>query len=110
MSDFVHWVTHGIKRGRFEVGSRTALYLSVLVVVLTLVAGLYLMLVSRTAAQGRHIQQLQAELFRLRRENEQLEVELASEGSVSRIWERAIELGFTSQEPVEFLQPVAGGP
>lgn len=110
MSDFMRWVTHGIKRGRFEMGPRTALYLIMLVVVLTLVAGLYLMLVSQTAARGRHIQQLQAELFRLRRENEQLEVELASEGSVSRLLERAIELGFTPQETVEFLQPVAGAP
>ena len=110
MSDFMRWVTHGIKRGRFEMGPRTALYLFVFVVVLTLVAGLYLTLVSRTAARGRHIQQLQAELFRLRRENEQLEVDLASGGSVSRLWERAIELGFTPQEPVEFLRPVAEGP
>jgi cell division protein FtsL len=91
-------------------GPRTALYLFVLVVVLTLVAGLYLSLVSRTAARGRHIQQLQAELFRLRRENEQLEVDLASKGSVSRLWERAIDLGFTPQEQVEFLRPVAERP
>jgi hypothetical protein len=110
MSDFMRWVTHGIKRGRFEMGPRTARYLFVLVVVLTLVAGLYLTLVSQTAARGRHIQQLQAELFRLRRENEQIEVDLASEGSVFRLWERAIELGFTPQESVEFLRPVVDGP
>jgi cell division protein FtsL len=90
-------------------GPRAALYLFVLVAVLTLVAGLYLMLVSQTAARGRHIQQLQAELFRLQRENEQLEVELAREGSVSRLWERALELGFTPQEP-EYLRPATGGP
>lgn len=109
MSDFMRWVTHGVKRGRFEMGPRAALYLFVLVAVLTLVAGLYLMLVSQTAARGRHIQQLQAELFRLQRENEQLEVELAREGSVSRLWERALELGFTPQEP-EYLRPATGGP
>ena len=110
MSDFMQWVTHGIKRGRFEVSSRTVLYLFALVVVLTLLAASYLMLVSRTAARGRHIQQLGAELFRLQRENEQLEVELAAESSVSRLWERAIALGFTSDEPVEFLLPTAAGP
>jgi cell division protein FtsL len=110
MSDFLQWVTHGIKRGRFEISPRTARYLSALVVVLTLVAALYLMLVSQTAARGRHIQQLQTELFRLRRENEQLEVELASESSVSRLWERAIDLGFAPAEQVEFLQPGAGEP
>jgi len=103
MSDFIQWVTHGVKRGRLEMNSRTALYLFAPVVVLMLVAALYLMLISRTAARGRHIEQLQVELFRLQRENEQLEVEIAREGSVSRLWERAIELGFASAERVEFL-------
>ncbi len=103
MSDFMQWVAHGIRRGRFEVSRRAALYLFVLVVALTLAAALYLVLVSRTAARGRHIQQLQVELFRLQRENEQLEVELAREGTVPRIWERAIEMGLAPAEQVEFL-------
>lgn len=103
MSDFMPWVTHGIKRGRFEMSPRAALYSFALVVVLTLVAALYLMLVSRTAAQGRHIQQLQTELFRLQRENEQLEVEVAREGSISRLMERAMELGLAPAERMEFL-------
>jgi len=110
MSDFMQWVTHGIKRGRFEMSPRMALYLFVPVVVLTLVAALYLMLISRTAARGRHIEQLQADLFRLQRENEQLEVEIAGEGSVSRLWERAIDLGFAPAEWMEFLLPTAGDP
>lgn len=103
MSDFMQWVTHGIKRGRFEVDRRAAVYLFTFVVVLTLVAALYLMLVSRTAARGRHIQQLQVELFRLQRENEQLEVEIAHKGSISRLWERATEMGFVPAEQIEFL-------
>ena len=103
MSNFMQWVTHGIKRGRFEVSSRTALYLLAPVVVLTLVASLYLMLIGRTAARGRYIEQLRVELFRLQRENEQLEVDIAEEGSVSRLWERAIELGFAPADQVEFL-------
>jgi len=110
MSDFMQWVTHGIKRGRFEMGSRMALTLFVPVIVLTLVAALYLMLIGRTAARGRHIEQLRAELFRLQRENEQLEVEIAREGCVSRLWERAIESGFAPAEWVEFLSPAAGEP
>jgi cell division protein FtsL len=107
MSDFLQWVTHGIKRGRFEMGSRTVLYLFLLFIVLTLVAASYLMLISRTAARGRHVEQLRAELFQLQRENEQLEVDIAREGSLSRLWERAIELGFAPAEQVEFLS-VAG--
>ena len=103
MSDFMQWVTHGFKRGRFEVDRRTAGYLFTCVVVLTLVAALYLMLVSWTAARGRHIQQLQVELFRLQRENEQLEVEIAREGSVLGLRDRATEMGFVPAEQVEFL-------
>ena len=103
MSDFMQWVTHGVKRGRFEMGSRAAIYLSTFFVVLTLVAASYLMLVSRTAAQGRHIEQLQVELFRLQRENEHLEVEIARASSVSHLMERADELGFVLAEQIEFL-------
>jgi cell division protein FtsL len=103
MPDFMQWVTHGIKRGRLEMDRRTAVYLFTFVVVLSLVAALYLMLVSRTAARGRHIQQLQVELFRLQRENEQLEVEIARQGSVPHVWERATDMGFVPAEQVEFL-------
>ena len=109
MSDFMEWVTHGIKRGRFEMNRRTAVYSFAFVAMLTLTAALYLMLVSRTAARGRHIQQLQVELFRLQRENEQLEVQIASEGSVPYLWERATEMGFVPAEQVEFVSLADGG-
>jgi cell division protein FtsL len=103
MSGFMQWVTHGIKRGRFEMDRRTVFYLITFVVVMTLVATFYLMLVSQTAARGRHIQQLQVELFRLQRENEQLEVEIARTSAVPYLWERATEMGFVPAEQVEFL-------
>jgi cell division protein FtsL len=103
MSDFMRWVTHGIKRGRFEISRRTVLYLFALAAALTLVATLYLMLVSQTAARGRHIEQLRAELFWLQRENEHLEVGIAKEGSVSRLQERAADLEFAPAEQVEYL-------
>ena len=110
MSDFTQWVTHGIKRGRFEVEPRAAIYSSAFVVALTLVATLYLMLVSQTAARGRHIEQLRTELYRLQRENEQLEVDVATASSTSRSLERAIELGFAPAERVEFLLLTGGEP
>ena len=103
MSDFMQWVTHGVKRGRFEMDSRAVLYLSTLAVTLILVTALYLTLVSRTAAQGRHIEQLQAELFQLQRENEHLEVEIAEESAVSRLMKRAVELGLAPAEQIEYL-------
>ncbi|MEA3374887.1 MAG: hypothetical protein U9R72_01610 [Chloroflexota bacterium] len=103
MSDFLEWVTHGAKRGRFEMDSRAAAALAVVVGTLTIVMALYLILISRTAAQGRTIEQLQAELFRLQRENHQLAVKIAEESAVSRLWERAQTLGFVPAEEIEFV-------
>lgn len=110
MSDFMHWVTHGIKRGRFEMSPRMVVGVLALAIVLTLIAALYLTLVSQTAARGRHIEQLQAELARLQRENAQLEVDIATQSSVSRMLQRARDLGFAPAEQVEYLRPLAGGP
>jgi cell division protein FtsL len=107
MSDFIEWAAHGIKRGRFESNRRTVGYVVAVVLVLTLIAAFYLMLVSRTAAQGRHIQQLQAEWFQMKRENEQLRVDLARVRSVERLRERADALGFIVPEQVEFLYPTS---
>ena len=111
MSGFMQWVTHGIKRGRFEMDRRTAFYLITFVVVMTLVATFYLMLVSQTAARGRHIQQLQVELFRLQRENEQLEVEidniLVGNGSTELIRLAALA-NFSQGDRVIIIKPTFG--
>ncbi len=106
----MQWVTHGVKRGGIEVNRRTVIGVSALITTLILVATLYLMLVGQTAARGRHIEQLQAELARLERENAQLEVQIAEEGSVSRLIQRAYELGFVPAEQVEFLRLAVEGP
>ena len=110
MSNFMQWVTHGIKRGRFEMNRRTILYVSFVVALLVVLATLYLMLVSQTAARGRHIEQLREELAWLRKENEQLEVEIAKASSIARLRDRAIELGFAPAEQVEFLSPMTEEP
>ncbi len=103
MSDFLEWATHGVKRGWLELDSRPVVLLTTIVGVLTLVAALYLGLVGRTAARGRRIEQLQTAIFRLQRENEQLEVEIAEVSAYPRLVERAQALGFVPAEQVEFL-------
>ncbi len=110
MSELTQWVRHGIKRGRFEMSPRMVIGVFVLAIVLTLVVALYLVLVSHTAARGRRIGQLQAELARLQRENAQLEVDIATQGSVSRLIQRVHDLGFVPAVQVEYLRPLAGGP
>jgi hypothetical protein len=103
MSDFLAWVSHGVKRGRFELDSRATVALSAFVVLLMLVAALYLALVSRTAAQGRSIERLQAEVFRLQRENQQTTMRIAEACALPRVTSRAEALGFVPAERVEFL-------
>ncbi|MGD2143169.1 MAG: hypothetical protein PVF54_01685 [Anaerolineae bacterium] len=103
MSHFLEWATHGVKRDQFEMDSRATAGLLTVVVTVTLVAALYLILVSRTAAQGRRIEQLQAQVFRLQRRNEQLAVKIAEASAVPRLMERAQALGFGPAERVEFL-------
>ena len=100
---FIQWVTHGARRGGFEMEPRTMTYLLITSVALVVIATLYLMLISRTAATGRHIEHLQAELFRLQRENEQLEVTIAEESTTTRLLERANELGFIPAEQIVFI-------
>ena len=103
MADFVEWVTHGVKRGRFEMDSRSAVGLAVVAGTLTVVMALYLILISRTAARGRHIEELRAEIFRLQRENQQLMVEISRESAVSSVEERAQALGFVPAQEIEFV-------
>jgi cell division protein FtsL len=110
MSNFMQWVTHGIKRGRFELNRRTGLYLIIVVALLVVIATLYLVLVSQTAARGRRIEQLQEQLVWLKKENEQLEIEIAKASAVSRLRSRALELGFVPAEQVEFLTVSAEEP
>jgi hypothetical protein len=104
MSGFVSWATHGIKRGRFKWNRRRISGALGVAVALVAMATLYLVLVSQTAAQGRHIQQLQAELSRIGRENEQLEVKIAWASSIEGLKMRATALGFVLPEQVEFLR------
>ena len=103
MSDFLKWATHGAKQGWLELDSRPVVLLSAIVLVLTLAAALYLGVVGRTAAKGRRIEQLQAEIFRLQRQNEQLAVEIAEVSSFPELDERARALGFAPAERVEFM-------
>jgi len=104
VSDFVGWVTHGIKRGRFTWNRRQIGYALALAAAAVLVGALYLTVVSHNAAQGRHIQSLRADLSALERENAQLEVLVASTGAFANLSQRAAALGLVPAEHVEFLR------
>ena len=106
----MQWVTHGIKRGRFEMSRRTAIYAFVVVVLLTLVAVVYLTLVSRTAARGRRVEQMRWELVWLEKENKHLEVQIAEKSAVTDLLKRAAEQGFIQAQQVEYIYLTAEEP
>ncbi len=111
-TSLVTWVAHGIKRGRFEWDRRKVRWAIAAVLTVTLIASAYLLVTSHTAAQGRRIEQLRADLLRLEAENEGLEEEIARAAATSRLNERAARLGFVpvGAEQVEFLAvPVGSG-
>lgn len=103
MTDFMEWVTHGVKRGSSELKRPVVVGLAASMILLALVGLFYLLLVSHTAAQGRQIEDLQREFFRLQRENAQLEVEIARVSAISRLQQRAEELGFVPAEQIEYI-------
>jgi hypothetical protein len=101
--EFLSWLADGLRRGRFDRRPQMSRSLILLVVGLVAMAAVYLTLVSTTASTGRHLEELQAELLRLQRENEQLLVDISEAGSVTRLMERARQLGFV---PAEELLPL----
>jgi hypothetical protein len=101
--EFVGWLADGLRRGRFDRRPQMSRSLLLLVGGLILMAAIYLTMVSATASRGRRLEQLQAELLRLQRENEQLLVDIAEAGSIERLMNRAQELGFV---PAEELEPL----
>jgi len=103
MSNFLEWVTHGVKQRQSAMDSRAVVALSVVAGALTMVTALYLILISQIAARGRTIEGLKAEIFRLQRENQHLAVEIGAQSAVSRLEERADALGFVPAEEIEYV-------
>ena len=94
---------------RRQVKRRTWGSVALLLRVILVLAATYLSLVGQNAARGRHIQQLQSEYFRLRRENAQLEVKIAQASSIETLQRRAVEeLGMEVVPPerMEFFVPL----
>lgn len=103
MSGFMELMRHGIKREGFEISRRTVSYLIAFLATGTLIVALHLILVSRTAVQGRRIEQLREDLYGLEMETEQLAVEIAEASSILKLLQRVEELDLSPAQHVEFL-------
>lgn len=70
-----------------------------------LLGTIYLSQASRIAATGRRMQLLQEDLSNIKRENAELERDIASAQSLERLQEGALRMGFISAQPedIEYL-------
>lgn len=77
----------------------------VIIVLAALVGSIYVIQASRIAADGRRVQNLQAELEELKRQNAVLERGIAETQSLDRLEQEALRLGFVRAEPenIEYL-------
>ena len=100
--------SHGIKQPSQPIGP-AVVKLALFVALVGLVAGLYLWQASEIAVTGRRIEVLRQRRQDLQRENTELLEQIAVEGSVPAVQERAARLGFSPAAQVDYL-PVTAVP
>lgn len=83
----------GRSRDWLEMDRRTFMAALTMVIVVAMVAALYLLVVSRTASQGRRIQSLRRSLADVERSNAHAEIRIARAASAHALLSRAIDLG-----------------
>ncbi len=99
---------HGTKQPTQPVGP-AALRAGLILALVALLAGLYLAQASEIAASGRRIEALRQQQQDLQRQNAEKLDQIAVEGSIPRLQERAAKLGFAPATQVEYL-PVTAVP
>lgn len=101
--------THGVKQPDRPAGP-VAARLGLILALIALLAGLYLAQASEIATTGRRIQSLRHQRDELQRQNADLLDQIAKEGSISRLQDRAARLGFVPATQVEYLRVTAVPP
>ncbi|MGQ0605113.1 MAG: hypothetical protein ACT4QE_25830 [Anaerolineales bacterium] len=77
--------------------------LSIGLLILLVVGGLYLAVASRAGNAGRDLQNLETRKAELLRENDRMRAQLADLRSMNRMAARALELGFAPANPQQLL-------
>jgi hypothetical protein len=106
MNDLKSLWTHGAKQPSWPVGP-VSVRLGLILALVGLLAGLYLAQASEIASAGRRTETLREQRDKLQRENAELLDQIALEGSIPRLQERAAKLGFVPAAQVEYLQVTA---
>jgi hypothetical protein len=98
--------SHGSKRSSWPAGP-VALRLALVVALLGLLAGLFLLQASEIAVTARRVEILRQKRDDLRHENADLLDQIAVEGSIPRLQDRATKLGLEPARQVEYLSVTA---
>ena len=98
-------ISHGIKRNPNKLQGRATFGMLIMLLVLSLLGWIYLTQASHVATTSRRIEELQRDKARLEQQNLELAVQIAEMESVSRLAERARELGFVAEalDDADFL-------
>ncbi len=76
---------------------------SLSLVIIALIASLYLIVSAQAATHGREIQYMQSEIQRIRRENADLESQLAALSTVAMLEQRAETMGLQPAQPDQII-------
>jgi cell division protein FtsB len=91
-------ISHCIKRNQRVLEGRATAGMLIILVVLSLLGWIYLSQASHVATTSRRVQELEGQKNKLHEENLRLMSEIATLESVSRLDERARELGFVEAD------------
>ncbi|GAB4578862.1 MAG: hypothetical protein Fur0022_15990 [Anaerolineales bacterium] len=100
---------HAYKNAPWRVQLQLIGGFSLIVVVVALVAGMYLNITARAATIGREIQEMEANILELQRDNADLENQLGMLTSIRTMQARAEDLGFQPMNPAEVLYITPAG-
>ena len=101
--------THGVLRRKRRGEQAVALALVGLTLAVALLTLAYLALVASNVRLSRQVWEVSEAVVMQERENEALRVEIARVGSIPRLQQRSIALGFVPADQVDFIKLDEGG-
>ncbi len=96
--------THGVPRRKWRWERTVAIAVVALAMAVTLLTLAYLALVASNVRLSRQVWEVSEAVVMKERENEALRIEIARVGSIQRLQERSIALGFVPAEQVDFIE------
>lgn len=106
-----NWLSHALREAPWRKQTQATSVVALAIVVVLVIGALYLAQATATATAGRDLQTLEQQRAVLVQENAQIEAEIAQLRSVTRLTNRALELGYrpARNDEIEYL-PVEGLP